>query len=142
MMGLGADIAETQHCVRAELPLDRKKIIFCVWIRISRRRRRHSSLREEWREIDARIGMVRGSIQWWKRHWKRVHVTCASCRINEGRSEQYTLSSIARAIGRLRLIDGNRVALNHGIKNPISGADACFSWTADDLAQNSVRLAR
>src|ERR1700730_15377494 len=141
-MSLGADVTETQYSVRAELALDGQKIIFGVRICVSGGRRRHSSLREEWREINARIGVVRGSVQRGKRHRKWVHVSCAGCRINEGRYEQHALSRIARAIGGLRLIDGDRIALNHGIKNPVSGADASFSLTADDLSQNSIRLAR
>src|ERR1700676_2338841 len=104
--------------------LERKKVVLCVRIGVRRRRRRHSGNRRELREINVRIRMRYGSIERRKHQRKWVDAGLATGR-SEGRGEQWSnRAGVAQSVGRLRLIECDRVPLYHRIEYSIARPDA------------------
>src|SRR5258706_566862 len=125
MMRLRADVTQAKQRAPADLPLDRDEIVFVVRIRVPWRRRGHSGLRQEWRIIDIRIRMMDGRVQRRKRQRKRIDVNRSIGGVDKWRREErLARAGIAQPIGRLRLVDSDRVALNYRIKDSITCADA------------------
>src|ERR1700686_1271008 len=87
--------------------------------------------------------MTHPSIERRKRQRERIDVDLTARCIDEGRGEKrLTGAGVTQTVGGLRLINGNRIALNYGIKNPVAGADAGLAWAAEDFAKQSIRLPR
>src|SRR5689334_13006988 len=143
MMGLRAYITQAQQSARSELPLYRKKVVFVVGILVARIRRRHAGLRQERRKIDVWIWITHRRIQGRELQRERLHMNVTVRRANERRGEQRRRrAGVAQSVRRLRLVNGDGVALNHGIKHSKSCAYARLSRPASDLAQPSVGFRR
>src|SRR5690349_2467861 len=113
-MRLRADVAYTRQGIHSQLTLDREKVVLVIRVGIAAERRRHSSLRQERRKVDALSGIRSRCVQRWERHRKRLRMNVASCRSDKRGCEQRARAGVTQAIRRLRLIDRNGVALNYG----------------------------
>src|SRR5260370_19278207 len=83
--------------------------------------------------------MLRGCVQGWEGEGKGIQVDSAVCRINKRCSEQRPAGAgITQAVGRLRFVDADRIALDYGIEDTVACTDAGFAWPARDPPEQTV----
>src|ERR1700730_11419396 len=83
--------------------------------------------------------MIDCRIQGREREWKWIHMGLAIRSADERRrKERRSGAGVTQTIRRLWLINADRVALDNGVEDSISGADARLSRTAEDLSEESA----
>src|SRR5580704_8655329 len=124
MMTFGANIAHIQNGLSRQLAFDGKEIVLRIRIGIRRNGCGHAGLRVvNAVENDACIRMAGPGVERGKRKRIRGYSRGAVGQV-VGRCKQRIVDRIAQPVGRLRLVNANRIALNYRVKYPVACPDA------------------